>query len=95
MAWQKKNTAEHKEFLDLRTGMHIVPVHEPDSGAEHKLQIQTGHDSCSLCGHVKPKTNLDEIDAKKLIADELTALNLSHSNQRAYARRHGVPVRSK
>lgn len=95
MAWQKKNTPQHKEFLDLRTGFHIVPLHEPDTGAEHMLQIQTGHDSCPHCGGVKPKTNLGEIDAKKIIADHIDALNLSHSNQRAYARRHGVPVRGK
>lgn len=95
MSWQKKNDPQHKELLDLRTGMHIIPLHEPDSGAEHKLQIETVHDSCPLCGHVKPKTNLGEIDAKKLITDEIAALNLSHNNQRAYARKHSVPVRGR
>jgi hypothetical protein len=97
MAWQKKHTTEHKEVLDLRQGMHIVPLHDPESGAEHKLQIRTGHEltSCPLCGHVVPCTSLGEIDIQKHIADEIAALELSHANQRAYAAKHKVPVRGR
>lgn len=93
MAWQKKNTAEHKEILDLRTGMHVVPLHDPVSGAEHKLQINVGHDSCPHCGHCMPKTNLDELDVPKLIAEEIASLSASHANIRKYAQKHGVPMR--
>lgn len=92
MAWQKKNTEEHKEMVDLRTGMHLIPLIEPNSGAEHRLQIVIGHDACAACGHVKPKTNTDEIDPKQHIKQEMTALEQSHANQRAYAKKHGVPV---
>lgn len=95
MSWQKKNTAEHKEVLDLRTGMHIIPLIEPETGAEHKIQVVTGHEFCHHCGHVKPQTSLEEIDTQKIIADEIEALNVSHANQRAYAEKHNVTVRSK
>jgi hypothetical protein len=91
--WQKKNTTEHKEVLDLRTGMHLIPLIDPESGAEHRLQFNVGHESCPHCGHVKPQDELEKIDVKKIIAEEIDALNMSHASQRAYARRHGVPVR--
>lgn len=93
--WQKKSTAEHKEVLDLRTGMHLIPLHDPDSGSEHRLQIVTGHEHCHHCGHVKPKDNLESIDTQQIIANEIAALNLSHANQRAYAAKHNVRVRGK
>lgn len=93
MSWQKKRTPQHKEIMDLRSGMHIVPLYEPESGAEHVLQIQTGHDYCPHCGSVKPKDSLGEIDTAKLIADQIAALNTSHRNQREYARKRGVPIR--
>lgn len=93
MAWQKKNTAEHKEFVDLGHGMHVIPLHDPVSGAEHKLQIVVGHDHCTHCGHVSSRSGLDEIDVKGHVQQQIDELNLSHDNQRAYARKHGIPVR--
>lgn len=91
MAWQRK-----REYLDLQTGMHVLTLHDPESGAEHKLQIMTGHDfeSCHHCGHVKPKTNLDELDVQGLIAAEIESLNKSHANQTAYAKKHRVPIKA-
>lgn len=87
MAWQKKH-----EFLDLKTGMHVVRLHEPDSGAEHIIQNNVGHHSCLHCGHVKAQNILD---IQQHIAGEIEALNKSHGDQREYAAKHKVPVRGK
>lgn len=87
MTWLKK-----AEFADLRTGMHVVTLTEPDTGAEHKLQVQIGADTCPHCGHCAPKTNFGEIDMPKLIAEEIAARNKSHNDMRAHAQKHRVPV---
>jgi hypothetical protein len=90
MAWQKK-----KEFLDLRTGMHVIHLHEPESKAEHIIQINVGHESCPHCGHVKPQTNLEAFDAHKIVAEEIELLEKNHAAATAYAAKHKVPVRGK
>ena len=88
MAWAKQT-----EHLDLRTGYHVITLSDPETGHTHKLQIQTGADSCPSCGHVRPKTNHGQIDPKKHIEEELMALTKSHADQRAYAAKHRVKVR--
>lgn len=93
MAWQKKSTPEHRETVDLRTGMHLIPLIEPESGAEHRLQINIGHQACPHCGHAKAAGNLDELDVAKIVADEIAELNLSHGDMAAYAAKHRVQVR--
>lgn len=74
-------------------GMHVFHLEEPVSGAEHKLQICIGHDSCPLCGHVIPKTNTGELAPYEYEKQELANLDHSHGNQDAYAKKHQVPVR--
>ena len=88
MAWAKQT-----EHLDLRTGYHVITLSDPETGHTHKLQIQIGADSCPHCGHVRPKTNLGQIDPKRHIEEELTALTKSHTEQRLYAAKHNVRVR--
>lgn len=90
MAWQVK--AQH---LDKRLGMVIVHLHEPESGAEHRLQICVGADSCPLCGHVHIKTNLGQVDARAILARELEQLQADHAQQEAYARKFNIQVRKK
>lgn len=94
MSWQKKNTAEHKEVLDMQTGMHIIPLIHP-SGAEHKLQINVRHESCPHCGHVHPQTELGELDVKKIVEDEIALLNQNQAAVADYVARHRLPVRGK
>lgn len=89
MAWQKKG----QDFVDPRTGYHVIPLIEAESGAEHKLQITVGHDSCPHCGTVSPKTNLGEIDTQAIIAGEIASLNMSHGLIQEYAKKHRVAVR--
>ena len=91
--WQKKITADHKEVVDLRTGFHIIPLIEPETGAEHKMQITIGHASCPHCGHVTPRGNLGQLDTQQLIADELEALNQSHLAMRQHATKNRVQIR--
>jgi len=87
MSWRKA-----EEFLDKKTGEHCIRLHEPDTDAEHHVVIHVGHDACPHCGHVRPKNNLDELDPKALIADELDALEQSHAQAHSYAQKHSVPV---
>lgn len=86
--WQKKS-----EVLDPKTGMHVIHLHNPETGGEHKLQIAVGHDSCSHCGHAVAKANLADIDPKYHLATEIAELNLSHANMVAYAEMHKVTLR--
>lgn len=93
MAWQKKVTNGEADFINAILQMHVIPLHDPDTGAEHKLQVMLVHDSCPLCGHCTPKTNLGEIDTPKLIAQEIASLNQSHGNIRTYAKKNRAPIR--
>ena len=86
--WQKKS-----EFADLRTGMHVTTLHDPETGAEHKLQIQIGADCCPHCGHATPKTNLGELNIAEHVSNEIAARNQSHADMRAFAQKHRVQVR--
>lgn len=86
--WQKKS-----EVLDPKTGMHVIHLHNPETGGEHTVQIVVGHDACPHCGHAVAKTNLEEIDPKYHLATEIAELNLSHANMVAYAEMHKVPLR--
>jgi len=69
-----------KEHVDKRLGQHIVHFEERESGAQHRLQI-------FLHGEI------DALDPKKLIADELKALQAKHDAMDAYAKKHRVAVR--
>lgn len=93
--WKKRTNAEHQEHVDPKTGMHIVHLHNPDTGAEHMMQFAIGHDACHHCGHAVAKTNLDELDPKAHIASEIAELNLSHANLVAYAETHRLPLKGK
>jgi hypothetical protein len=87
MSWQLRD-----QHLDKALGQHYVTLHEPSTGAEHHLIILTGHDACPTCGHVTPKANTGELDFKALLKNELSALEQSHAQSEAYARKHSIPV---
>jgi len=82
----------HQQHLDLASGFHIIELRN-EHGHQHFVQIAVGHDSCPACGAVHPKTNLDEIDPKELVAQAVESLNTSHSNMLAHAQKHGLKVR--
>ena len=86
--WQKKD-----EFVDLRTGMHVITLTEPISAAEHKLQIEIGANSCPHCGHITPKTNLGDLDVAGHVAAEIASLRKAHADGQAYAAKHRVKAR--
>lgn len=89
MAWQRK--AGH-ERIDLKTGMHIIPLHCPDSGAEHLLQINIGHGSCPHCGGVEQNKFAETYNPHAEVEAAIAALNESHKRQREYAERHKVKI---
>lgn len=84
MSWNIK-----KQYVDERLGMHIVHLEESESGAEHRLQICIGHESCPHCGHVSLLT-VDHLDPKAMIRAEIAMLEASHKQQKDYAARYGV-----
>jgi hypothetical protein len=88
MSWQVVT-----QHVDKQLGMHIIHLRDAWSKAHHIVQILIGHDSCPLCGHVKPKTNTGELDPRKIVAQEVAALEKVHSNIDSYSKRHGVPVK--
>lgn len=81
-----------EQHVDKALGRHYIVLHEPGTGAEHHTIIYTGHDSCPTCGHVKPKTNLGEIDLKELLKSEIAALEAAHAQTHAWAQKHNVPI---
>lgn len=86
--WQKKH-----EFADLQRGMHVITLHEPETGAEHKLQVTIGPEACPHCGHLTPTSNLGELNLAEHISNEINALNQSHAQMRAYSQKHRVKIR--
>jgi hypothetical protein len=88
MSWQVK-----EQFIDKALSQHYIKLHDPDSGAEHHLIIHIGPDSCPLCGHVTPKTNLGEIEPQALIKVEIENLEKAKAAAKNYALKHGrLPV---
>jgi len=89
MAWQK----QHQETVDLRTKMHVMTLHEPETGAVHKLQIMIGHDSCPHCGHITLKDEVGDTDVAQHVANELESLTQSHAAMMALAKRRKALIR--
>lgn len=81
----------HEQFLDVASGMHVIELR--DGKTSHFVQIFVGHDACPACGHLTPKTNLDELDPKALVAEVNESLNKSHDQMRAYALKHGIKIK--
>lgn len=75
MSWQIKH-----EHVDKRTGQHVIRLHEPNSGAEHLLQI-----------YLTEEAVLN--NPKERIAAEIAALEAAHQRFEDYARKHRVPVK--
>jgi hypothetical protein len=81
----------HEQYLDTESGFHVIELR--DGKKKHLVQIAVGHDSCPACGAVHPKTNLGELDPKAAVAQINAALDESHGNMLAYAKKHGLTVR--
>jgi uncharacterized protein (UPF0212 family) len=81
----------YQQHLDLESGFHVIELR--DGSKRHLVQIAVGHDSCPACGRVHPKTNLDEIGPKAMVAEVIDSLNQSHANMLSYAERHGLQVK--
>ena len=81
-----------EQHVDKGIGRHYILLHDPETGAEHHLALYTGHHSCPLCGHVKPITNLGEIDLKALLKEEFANLEISKAQTVAWAKKHNVPI---
>lgn len=71
--------------------MHVIELR--DGEKIHLVQIAVGHNSCIACGRVHPKTNLDELDPKAMVAQVVESLNSSHTNMHEYAKKHGIPIK--
>ena len=87
MSWQKKS-----EHLDKRTGIHHVILHEPESGAEHHVQILVGHGVCHSCGAVHQVAKDGQLDIRARIDSILANLQASHDAMEEHAVKHQVPV---
>lgn len=85
MSWQVRN-----QYLDRQIGHHVVHLHDPNTGAEHVLQIIVGQESCPTCGHVKVSENVNEISPREIIAQEIAELEKAHAQAQSYARQHGI-----
>jgi hypothetical protein len=82
----------YAQHLNTASGFHVIELRN-EHGHQHLVQIPIAHDSCPACGHVHPKTGLDEIDPKALVAQVVESLNASHANMLAYAQKHGLKVK--
>ena len=83
----------HTQYLDSATGFHVITLKDA-LGNQHIVQISVGADKCPACGAVYPKDNLAEIDPKAIVAKINNSLNKSHEAQVAYAKKHGLKVKS-
>lgn len=82
----------HSQHIDLSLGMHIVELRDPQ-GHQIIAQFAVGADTCPACGHMAPKSNLDELDPKAKIAELVETANNSHEGILEYARKHGLTVK--
>lgn len=93
MSWQKRD-----HVLDRTQGMHIITLHDPETKAEHKLQINLGHalSSCPHCGHVKEAgMDIEAFDPESYIKEQIAELDRIHGKVKSYGERHKIPVRKK
>jgi hypothetical protein len=81
-------------YFDAATG-HVVAKMSHENGAQHRLQIIGGFDSCPHCGHVVPKNNLGEVDIRAILAAELAAFEKAQADTGAWVRKFNVPLKKK
>lgn len=81
-----------EQYVDTRSGMHVVRLLRKCDGHEHILQIFVGHSSCPACGGIRHAAGRD-IDPKAAVDDVIRELAESHAAMLAYADKHGVKVR--
>lgn len=86
--WRKET-----EYIDGRTGEHIVHLLNLVTGGEHKIQIQLAPDACQHCTRAFPKDDFSAINPKAIVEDHLAMLNANHDAVMAHAAKHGLMVR--
>lgn len=87
MAWEVKS-----QHIDKALGQHIIHLHEPETKAEHVIQIIVGQHACPVCGHVRVVDNAGELNPREIIAGEVANLEAAHAQSHDYARKHNVPI---
>jgi len=87
MSWSLKS-----DEVDLSLKRHYMVLEESQTGEQHHVAIYLGHDSCPLCGHVKPKTETGELDMQAILRQEIAALEASAAQTTAHARKHNVKM---
>jgi uncharacterized protein (UPF0212 family) len=80
-----------EEFVDTRSGFHVVRLRRDTDGHEHLVQVAIGHSACPACGSVRASMGR-EVDPKQVVADVIADLEASHAAMLAYAEKHGVKV---
>jgi hypothetical protein len=84
--------AIHEQFVDTKSGMHVIRLRRNTDGHEHLVQIFIGHDGCPACGHVRAGDGTG-LDPGKVVADVITDLAASYLGMLDYAQKHGVSIR--
>lgn len=82
----------HEQFVDTKSGMHVLRLRRNTDGHEHLVQIHIGHTACPACGAVRHALGR-EIDPALTVADVIKDLEASYLAMLDYARKHGVPTR--
>jgi hypothetical protein len=82
MAWELRN-----QEINEPLGMHVMHLHNTDTGAKHKLQINLLTGSCPHCGSHRKQT-LTEMDPLAILKAELLALNAKHELMQKYKAKH-------
>jgi hypothetical protein len=81
-----------EQFVDTKSGMHVVRLRRNTDGHEHLVQIHIGHSACPACGAVRHALGR-EIDPKIAVANVIKDLEASYLAMLEYADKHGVPTR--
>jgi hypothetical protein len=82
----------HEQFVDTKSGMHVLRLRRNTDGHEHLVQIHIGHTACPACGAVRHAAGR-EIDPNAAVADVIKDLEASYLAMLDYAKEHQVPIR--
>jgi hypothetical protein len=82
----------HEQFVDTKSGMHVVRLRRNTDGHEHLVQIHIGHSACPTCGAIRHALGR-EINPKVAVADVIKDLEASYLAMLDYAHKHEVSLR--
>ena len=81
-----------EQHIDRGLGRHYIILHDPETGAEHHIPLDTSHRPCPCCGHVWPIDNLGQIDLKALLKEEIGNLEKGKAQTDEWGKKHNVPI---